>query len=492
MDHGPRVAETAAGVGVNADRWARAKVLFQQALEQPPEERRAWLERASGEDLELAALVHTLVESSETLGGFLESPVVVPPEDVAAVAAAAGWLQPGTRVGRYDIIREIGRGGMGVVYLARDNIGRDVALKALPPEASTDPVNRQRLQREAEAAATINHSGVATVFVFEDVDGQLFIASEYVDGRTLREEIAAGPLRRDRAIALAIEIADALHAAHVAGVVHRDLKPDNVLLTKNGAVKVVDFGIAHVASRDGTRLTEHGHLIGTPAYMAPEQLAGGPVDARADVYSLGLVLSEMLTGRHPLRPVPSPGGDRPASLPARIASIVARCLQVDPAARFPSAAALRDALVALTKGDSRDRWWWSFHQAVSAIMYAALLVPAWLARRAVSGPTIGGVAGSWLFAVVLAAGIAAITLRLHLLFVARGGARAAKDQHRDSGRWLRTADLVFAGGLVASGLLVEDRQAALAVLLIAAGAAAAVAALVIEPATSRAAFDESD
>jgi predicted Ser/Thr protein kinase len=487
MDHGARLAEAAAGVCVNAEIWARAKALFQQALEQPVEERRAWLARAAGDDAEIAALVQTLVESSETLDDFLETPVVVPPEDLAAVAAGSGWLQPGTRVGRYEIIREIGRGGMGVVYLAHDNLGRDVALKALPPETSFDPVTRERLKREAQAVATIKHPGVATVFAFEELEGQPFIVSEYVDGRSLRETIASQPLPQERAVALGLEIADALHSAHVAGVVHRDLKPDNVLLTSSGAVKVVDFGIAHVASSDGTRLTMHGHLIGTPAYMAPEQLAGAPADARTDVYAIGLLLSEMVTGRHPLQ------GGTPPSLPAAVAPIVARCLHIDPSARFESAAALRDALAAArtgTRATPRATWWWRFHQAVTAIVYAALLVPAWLARRALSGPTLAGMAGSWLFALVLVAGIAAITMRLHLLFVARAGTREIAGQHRHSAGWLRGADLTFAGGLVVSGLLVEDRQAALGVLLIAAGAAVAVASLVIEPATSRAAFDE--
>ena len=484
---------------MNAENWARIKDLFQQALEQPQEERGAWLERAAGGDADIASLVQTLVESSESLGGFLESPVVVPLEDVAAVAAGAGQLQPGTRIGAYDIVREIGRGGMGVVYLARDTrLGRAVALKALPPETATDPVNRDRLKLEAQAAATINHPAVATVFALEDIDGQLFIASEYVDGRSLREMIAARPLAEDQAVALGIEIADALHAAHAVGVVHRDLKPDNVLLTKTGAVKVVDFGIAHVASHEGPRLTRQGDLLGTPAYMAPEQMAGAPVDARTDVYAMGLLLSEMLTGRHPLR-----GGAAPA-LPAAIVPIVARCHQLDPSARFASAAALRDALAAVRRGGPaaapRARWWWRFHQAVTVIVYTGLFVPAWLARRAVSGPTfsgraasdsaLSGLAGSWLFAAVLVAGIAAVTLRLHLLFVSRAGARAVEGQRRHSGGWLRAADLAFAAGLVVSGLLVENRQPALGIMLIAAGAAAAVAALIIEPATSRAAFED--
>jgi hypothetical protein len=498
MGHGACVVEAADGVEVKADTWARAKALFEQAIELPPSERRAWLERA-GADADIEALVQTLIESSETLDGFLESSPLVEPEDIAAAAAVdadadadEGWLQAGTRIGKYEIVRRIGEGGMGVVYLARDNLRRDVALKALPPATAADPKSRERLEREATAAAKISHPGVATVYGFENIDGQLFIASEYVGGGSLRQVIAAGPLSPERAVALSIEIADALHAAHGARVVHRDLKPDNVMLTTSGAVKVVDFGIAHIASHDLiasrvlTGLTQQGDVMGTLAYMAPEQLAGGTVDGRTDVYSLGLVLAEMLTGSHPLR-------ERAAPLPRRIAPIVTRCLQLDPTARFQSAAALRDALAAVQGGiaaAAREGWWWRFHQAATIVAYALLLIPAWLARRLVSGPTISGLAGSWLFALVLVAGIAAITLRLHLLFVSRAGARAVEGQHNDSGRWLRAADLTFAAGLIVSGLFVENRQAALAVLLIAAGAAAAVAALFIEPATSRAAFDE--
>ena len=481
---------------MNTDTWARAKVLFGQAMEQPPHERRAWLERA-GAAADVEALVWTLVESSETLDGFLDSPVVVPQEDIeavaagaavvpteddAAVAADARRLQPGTRLGRFDIVRELGHGGMGVVYLAHaTHLGCDVALKALPPEASKDPLNRDRFTLEARAAAKINHPGVARVFDFDEIEGQLFIVSEFVDGRSLRKELAEGPLPQERAVALAIEIADALHAAHEAGVVHRDLKPDNVMLTRTGSVKVVDFGIAYVANSDDKRLTVHG-AIGTPAYMAPEQAAGEPGDARTDVYAIGLVLSEMLSGQRPFAPQPP--------LPAAFAPIVARCRQVDPAARFQSAASLRDALLARQKDDSRDRWWWLFHQAATIVAYALLLMPSWLARRAVTGPTIGGLAGRWLFAVVLAAGIVAITLRLHLLFVSRAGARAVEEQRSLSANWLRAADLTFAAGLVVSGLLVENLQAPLAVLLIAAGAVAGVSSLFIEPATSRAAFDQ--
>jgi len=466
---------------VNAGTWARAKALFEQAMELPASERRAWLDRA-GADADIAALVQTLIESTDTLDGFLESPPLVQPEDIAA---DDGWLRPGARIGDYSIVRKIAEGGMGVVYLARETSlgGRDVALKALPPATSADPVLRARLKLEAEAMGKINHPAVATVYAFKEIDGQIFIASEYVDGRSLRELIKEGPLPQERAVELALEIADALNEAHAAGVVHRDLKPDNVLLTKRGGVKVVDFGIARVISHGGPDLTVPGYAIGTPAYMAPEQFLGGPVDARADLYSLGVVLTEMLTGRRRSE-------DGVPSLPARIAPIVRRCLQHDPAARFASAATFREALLTQRKGESRDRWWWRFHQAATIVAYALLLMPAWLVRRAVSGPTIGGLAGRWLFVVVLAAGIVAITLRLHLLFVSRAGARAVEQQRRLSASSLRAADLAFAAGLVVSGLFVENLQAPLAVLLIGAGAAAGVSALVIEPATLRAAFDE--
>ena len=284
-------------------------------------------------------------------------------------------------------------------------------------------------------------------------------------------------------MAVAIEVAGALGAAHAAGVVHRDLKPENVLMTAAGTVKVVDFGIAYVDGRDGTRLTQRGALLGTPAYMAPEQLAGAAVDARADVYAMGLLVGEMVAGRHPL----ADGG--PPALPHALAGIVTRCLQPEPGARFASAEALAAALRSVRDGTVEAlpaaRWWWTFHQAAASIAYALLLGPAWLARRLIDAPL-----GTVLFVVVLVAGIAAITMRLHLWFVSRSGGAALDHERRHGARRLRAADAVFAAGLLASGLSVEATNSLLATLLIAGAAAGAVAFVVIEPSTTRAAFPE--
>src|SRR5690606_10401336 len=223
----------------------------------------------------------------------------------------------------YRIVRDIGRGGMGIVYLAEDTrLGRRVALKALPPDVAANPELRQRLRREARAAATISHPTIATVYALEEIDDHLFIVSEYVDGETVRHALARGPMAPARALGVVIQTARALGAAHDAGVVHRDLKPENVLLTAAGDIKVVDFGIAHLEGSDATRLTRAGAMLGTPAYMAPEQLLGHDVDGRADIYAFGVLLNELLTGRHPL----ASGGNTP---PPPFAAIAARCLQAE-------------------------------------------------------------------------------------------------------------------------------------------------------------------
>ncbi len=227
---------------------------------------------------------------------------------------------------------------MGIVYSARDlRLGRRVALKALPPVHDGDAALRERLRREARAAATISHPAVATVYALEEIDGHLFIVSEFVEGHTLRSEIERAPLEPSRALAIAADIARALCAAHDAGVVHRDLKPENVLITAVGAVKVVDFGIAQLEGITSTRLTRPGAAVGTPAYMPPEQLLGAATDLRADIYAFGVVLTEMLTGLHPLTP-----GRR--AMPVSASDIAWRCIQTDPNERYQSARELLAAL----------------------------------------------------------------------------------------------------------------------------------------------------
>ncbi len=270
--------------------------MFDRALATPPPERSS-LVRGSGEPADIQDEVLALLKSHDESEGFLEPPAL---------------LEPGTEVGAYRIERILGRGGMGVVYLAHDTrLHRPVALKSLPPHLFRDDRMHARLRQEARAAAALSHPSIATVYALEEIGGQLFIASEYLEGRTLREEMAAGRVDQARAVAIATEIAKALTAAHERGIVHRDLKPENIVITANGSVKVVDFGLAQfdVAAEDlasVSRLTDPGTMAGTPPYMAPEQLLGKPTSTRTDQFAFGVLLYEMLTGRHPFGSGPLP------------------------------------------------------------------------------------------------------------------------------------------------------------------------------------------
>ena len=464
------------------EQFARLKVVFQDALDQPSEIRRAWLLEECGGDPALLREAESLLETLETAGDFLEEPARVDPVDLDT-------LPPGTRVGSYEILEEIGRGGMGIVYLAEDvRLGRRVALKSLPAAVAMQSDLRERLRREARAAATISHPAVATVYALEELGDDLFIASEYVQGDTLRHVIARGPLAPDRARQIAAGIAGALWAAHDAGVIHRDLKPENVLIRSDGSVKVVDFGIAHVEGSDTSRLTRTGFALGTPAYMAPEQLLGRPLDPRVDVYSWGVVLSEMLRGRHPLDRVAADASAK--ALEGAWSTLIDRCLQPDPAAR-PHA---RDLVRALESGEitpaasrhaSPTRWWWEFHQGMTALIYWLMVIPAWYARG-----HIGGAWGRAFFITTLAAVIVAANLRLHLWFTSRFYENELSFVRARSSRWLRAGDWIFATALVAGGLLIEDERSPLAVVLPSVAVGAVVAFLLIEPVTARAAFGE--
>lgn len=475
------------------DEWKRLKALFIGALDQPEATRESWLEEHAAGDDGLAREAAALLRAHDTVEGFLESPPQVDPADIAAVDAEV----PGTRLGPYVIEYRIDDGGQGIVYCARDTrLDRRVALKALPPFDDGNPELRERLRREARAAATIAHRAVATVYALEEIDGRLFIASEFIDGGTLRQEIDRGALEPARALSIAADIADALCAAHAAGVVHRDLKPENVMIAINGSIKVVDFGIARVAGVD-TRLTRTGAAVGTPAYMPPEQLIAGNSDVRSDIYAVGVVLTEMLTGQHPLAP-----GRRPVPLAA--AEVTSRCLQPDPANRYQTAddllQALQTALEEAAEGleepakgtvsvapmstaKSSVRWWWEFHQAMVSLVYAAMLWPAWLARG-----SIGGNVGNALFVATLAAAVVGITLRLHLWFTARFYPAELAWARERARRWVISSDMVLSGALFLAGGLVGDARPELAVLDIAVGIGSASASLLIEPATTRAAF----
>ncbi|HKE83344.1 MAG TPA: serine/threonine-protein kinase [Vicinamibacterales bacterium] len=477
---------------MNQAQWERLKTLFQAALDQPAPARRDWLRQQCADDRSILREAEALLESHETAGSFLEEPAQVDPADLDT-------LPPGTRIGSYVVIEELGRGGMGVVYLAEDQrLGRRVALKSLPASVSNSPELRQRLRREARAAATISHPGVAVVYALEEVDDHLFIASEYVSGETLRTAIARGPVPAARVRTIAMEMASALGAAHEAGVIHRDLKPENVLIKADGSIKIVDFGIAQIETPESTRLTRAGAMLGTPAYMAPEQLLGGLVDARADIYAFGIVLSELLTGRHPFR-----GGSTPAprDVPSDTMGIViARCVQADPAARYASARELMSALetdssfpAANTDSPAeaghyvRDgRFWWEFHQAMIALVYSATTVPAWYARG-----LIGGWQGRTFFIALMASAIVAVAARLHLWFTSRFYPTELEWVHRRSSIWIHIADWTFAITLAAGGILIRDEHSPLTLILPSIAIGAVVAFVLIEPVTTRDAFRRS-
>jgi predicted Ser/Thr protein kinase len=480
---------------MNHAQWERLKDLFQAALDQPASARREWLRQQCPDDPAIVREADALLEAHETAGVFLEQPAQIDPADLDT-------LPPGTRVGNYAVIEELGRGGMGVVYLAEDQrLGRRVALKSLPASVATSLELRQRLRREARAAATISHPGVAVVYALEEIDEHLFIASEYVSGDTLRAVIGRGPIAAARVQAMAVEIASALGAAHAAGVIHRDLKPENVLITSDGRIKIVDFGIAQIEGPEATRLTRAGAMLGTPAYMAPEQLLGGTVDARADLYAVGVVLTEMLTGHHPLR-----GAEDSPALQGPLAEIIARCLQADPAKRYASARELQSALEdgAAPHTDRpaqaghyvqgppeggphvRDRYWWEFHQAAVAVVYSVMGVPGWYARG-----LIGGWQGRAFFIVLLAAIVVAAIARLHLWFTSRSYPTELAWVHQRSSVWIRIADWVFAATLAIGGILIRDEHSTLTMILPSVAIGAVVAFLLIEPVTARDAFKRS-
>jgi predicted Ser/Thr protein kinase len=477
---------------VTPQQWERLKNLFQDALEQPAHERHAWIAARCGDDVTLLREAQALLATHETVGTFLEEPARVEPGDLET-------LIPGTIIGSYKVLEEIGHGGMGVVYLAEDTrLGRKVALKSLPSALSMHTDLRQRLRREARAAATISHPAVAVVYALEEVNDHLFIASEYVRGETLRDEIARGPIAPDRARAIATAIAGALGAAHDAGVIHRDLKPENVLIKADGGVKVVDFGIAQIEGPEATRLTRAGSMLGTPAYMAPEQLLGQTVDGRADIYAWGIVLSEMLTGRHPLQ---GRSDKRHVHLTGPFATVIARCLHVDPAARYSNASELAAELdqirlrlpttlaevdVRAAVNRPRNRFWWEFHQAVTALVYSAMVIPAWYARG-----QIGAWQGRAFFIALVSAVVVATAARLHLWFTSRFYPGELDWVHRRSSRWIRVADWLFAATLVIGGVLIGDERSPLTIVLPSVAVGVVVAFLLIEPVTTRDAFKRS-
>jgi serine/threonine protein kinase/lipoprotein NlpI len=283
-------------------------------------------------------------------------------------------LSTGTRLGAYEIVARLGAGGMGEVYRARDTrLQRDIALKVLPGDVASTPERLARFEREATTVAGLNHPNIVVLHSIEEAGGTRFLTMELVDGRTLDQAIAPGGLAPARVIELGIGMADALAAAHEKGVVHRDLKPANVMLTKDGRVKVLDFGLAKQSVADSgagltqaatvaTPLSGEGHVVGTVPYMSPEQVRGEALDARTDLFSLGIVLYELATGVRPftgesqadvgsaiLRDAPRPLSATRGELPPDLQRIVGRCLEKNPRQRFQTALDVANELRSLLR-----------------------------------------------------------------------------------------------------------------------------------------------
>ena len=334
---------------MSSERWRLVERLYHDALERPAAERPAFLAEACAGDEALGYDVQSLLDQP-SMPGFLEEPALAVALAAAADTPERPWV--GRHIGVYHLQSLLGRGGMGEVYRAHDTrLGRDVALKLLPPGFTADAERLARFTREARLLASLNHPNIGTIHGFEEAEGMRALVLELVEGDTLADRVARGPVPIPETLAIARQIADALEAAHDKGVVHRDLKPANIKITPDGVIKVLDFGLAKSDPGGASELansptitvggTVAGLILGTAAYMSPEQARGRVVDKRTDVWAFGCVLYELLTGRaaFPGETVSDTIGailnrepdwtQLPRGLPPGVMTLLRRCLEKD-------------------------------------------------------------------------------------------------------------------------------------------------------------------
>ncbi|HEY8458766.1 MAG TPA: protein kinase, partial [Blastocatellia bacterium] len=407
--------DQAGGGPMTAERWRQIEDLFHSALDLAPGDRAAFLDGACAGDAELRRQVDALLESFDEAGDFIERPFLH--ESLSSSGKAAARSEPliGHKIGNYEVQSLIGAGGMGEVYLARDaRLHRRIALKILPAQFTQDPAQVERFEREARAASALNHPNIITIHEIGQEGGAHFIATEFIEGRTLREVMVSGKAQLGEALDIAAQIAGALSAAHAAGIVHRDIKPENVMVRDDGLVKLLDFGLAKPVGETGrereletvspftvslsphlpisalSQMTDPRMLMGTLAYLSPEQARGDKVDHRTDIFSLGVVLYEMIAGTRPfsgetpsatldaiLNRAPEPVA---TGLPG-LESIIERSLAKDREARYQTAREMQADLQRLAR---------ELASAPAAFQRRAMA--AWQSRRARVAWALVGVA----------------------------------------------------------------------------------------------------
>jgi hypothetical protein len=398
---------------------------------------------------------------------------------------------------------------MGIVYLADDTrLARPVALKAC---GLLLPRRQEQLRREARAAAALAHAGIATVYALEEIEGELYLVSEYVPGPTLRRMLDTGRLDPALVLDVATQLARALAAAHAQGVVHGDLTPANVVRTAAGVVKILDFGVARVGGGDPAEDAAGRRVpaAGTPGYMAPEQIRDGEVTFRTDLFAFGVLVYELAAGRHPwdghataarMAAIPDPARPPLPAAVSRLEPIIATCLRERPEDRYTSTSRLVADLdrLHLTAAEARHtpagatpmlepRWWWAAHQAIVSLVYVLMLYPAWRARTWLPLPW-----GSIFLGTALAGATAATTLRLNLWFTARFYPAELTRQRRKTRRWVRLSDVTLAAALLLAASGIEGAHGGMAMLFVTVAVALVVASLLIEPTTVNAAFGPLD
>jgi serine/threonine protein kinase/Tol biopolymer transport system component len=409
---------------VTAERWTQIEELFHRVAECAPEHRAAMLEDYCGTDAELRREVEALLSSDESAGDSVQAAVRDGLDDV-------GFPLTGETISHYHILDGLGGGGMGLVYGAEDTkLGRRVALKFLPEESVKDPAALGRFEREARSASALEHPNICPIYEFGEHEGQPFLVMQLLEGQTLRELISATvpgepPLELSKLLGLAIQIVEGLDAAHQKGIIHRDIKPANIFITREGQAKILDFGLAKLAStlsaemddpvRDprsdaGAKrttkesaplstpdlfLSRTGAAMGTAGYMSPEQVRGEKLDARSDLFSFGLVLYEMATGKRAfagdtgpelqeaiLSQMPSPAREVNPDLPVKLEKIIGRALEKDREARYQSASDLGIDLKALQQEldpDRRIRW---RGMTVAGVVVLSIVIAAfWFVKR---------------------------------------------------------------------------------------------------------------